>query len=72
MMNSENDKTVQRYIQFWEDKFPGFSGHADAETYNRLFNKIEEEERDFYRSKRGMTESRMVDKVQKIIEDFLR
>ncbi len=67
-MNSENDKTLQRSLVY---KPSGFSGSANH-SYNHLFNQIEKEEREFYRSKRGMSESRMVDKVQKIIEDFLR
>lgn len=46
--------------------------NSENDKLDRLFNQIEKEEREFYRSKRGMSESRMVDKVQKIIEDFLR
>lgn len=46
--------------------------NSGNDKLGRLFDQIAKEEREFYRSKRGMTESQMVDKVQKIIEDFLR
>lgn len=73
-MSSETEKLVQKYLHLAGMKSSSVENKyfkKSEELYNRLFAQIEKEERDFYRY-RGMTESQMVDKVQKIIEDFLR